>query len=126
MTPMDRSKYPPDWPAISKKIRKLAEWRCECRGRCGLDHGGERCGAANGEPHPVTGSRVVLTVAHLDHDTTNNGDSNLMALCQRCHLALDADQHAISAHRTRERKKGQAQLFPIEETKPPAGTTGKK
>jgi hypothetical protein len=27
--------------------------------------------APNGAPHPVTGSRVVLTVAHLDHTPEN-------------------------------------------------------
>ena len=28
----------------------------------------EWCGAANGEPHPVTGSTVVLTTAHVWDD----------------------------------------------------------
>jgi hypothetical protein len=27
----------------------------------------ERAGAENYKPHPITGSKVVLTVAHLDH-----------------------------------------------------------
>jgi 5-methylcytosine-specific restriction endonuclease McrA len=30
--------------------------------------------------------RVVLTVAHLDHDPSNMEDYNLAALCQWCHL----------------------------------------
>jgi 5-methylcytosine-specific restriction endonuclease McrA len=34
--------------------------------------------------------KVVLTIAHLDHDITNNDHSNLMALCQRCHNRHDA------------------------------------
>jgi len=38
--------------------------------------------------------RVVLTVAHLDHDRTNNVPANLRALCQRCHLRWDAEHHA--------------------------------
>ena len=81
--PEDRRLYPPDWPEISRAIREeRAGWRCE------------RCGAANGLPHPVTGSRVVLTVAHLDHDPTNNDPSNLRALCQRCHNAHDAPMRA--------------------------------
>jgi 5-methylcytosine-specific restriction endonuclease McrA len=45
--------------------------------------------------------RIVLTIAHLDHDTTNNEMSNLAALCQRCHLRYDARLHAESAMRTR-------------------------
>lgn len=32
---------------------------------------------------------IVLTVAHLDHDITNNELSNLKALCQRCHNRYD-------------------------------------
>jgi len=91
--PMDRSKYPDDWEAISRRIRlERAQGRCEF------------CGAVNGEPHPVTGSRVVLTVAHLDHDTTNNTDDNLAALCQRCHLTYDAAVHAQHAAETRRRR----------------------
>ncbi len=38
--------------------------------------------------------KIVLTVAHLDHDITNNDYSNLRALCQQCHLRYDAKHHA--------------------------------
>lgn len=41
-------------------------------------------------------SIVVLTVAHLDHSTTNNDFTNLKALCQRCHLNHDKAQHKAS------------------------------
>lgn len=36
--------------------------------------------------------RVVLTVAHLDHDETNweVKDDRLKAMCQKCHLTYDA------------------------------------
>lgn len=35
--------------------------------------------------------KVVLTIAHLDHDETNWNvqDDRLMAMCQKCHLAYD-------------------------------------
>ena len=33
--------------------------------------------------------RIVLTIAHLDQDITNNDHKNLMALCQRCHIIWD-------------------------------------
>jgi hypothetical protein len=52
--------------------------------------------------------RVVLTVAHLDHDTANGARSNLAALCQRCHLGHDQEQHVANAAATRERKRGEA------------------
>ncbi|MFT8898360.1 MAG: hypothetical protein ABF968_15590 [Acetobacter sp.] len=40
-------------------------------------------------------TRVVLAVAHLDHDPRNNRQSNLRALCQRCHLIHDRAWHAL-------------------------------
>jgi 5-methylcytosine-specific restriction endonuclease McrA len=52
------------------------------------------CRAENGQPHPVTGSTVVLTISHLDHDPANNEPANLRALCNRCHLAWDSNYHA--------------------------------
>ena len=76
--PIDKSKYPPDWPAISSRIRFG-----RARNRC------ELCGAENYKPHPKTGSKVVLTVAHLNRDTSDNREENLKALCQSCHLAHD-------------------------------------
>ena len=97
--PENLKKYPPDWPAISRRIRfERAEGRCECCGECGTDHSKElyvplppyeRCQAIHGCPHPITGSDVVLTVAHLDHAPENCGDDNLKAMCQRCHNRYD-------------------------------------
>jgi hypothetical protein len=59
--------------------------------------------------------KVVLTVAHLDHDITNNEPDNLAALCQKCHLRYDAKHHAKSSKATREAKMkaktGQIDLF---------------
>ena len=90
--PIDYSKYPPNWPAIRRRIRKRANEKCEF------------CGAENYKPHPITGSRVILTVAHLDHDPSNCSDDNLRALCQKCHLSYDAEHHAKNARRTRQAK----------------------
>ena len=103
--PIDYSKYADNWHEISMDIREnRAHDKCECRGECGHDHNKEwldalkltelfnepdRCMASNGNKHWVTGSTTVLTVAHLDHDIKNNDYSNLMAMCQRCHLAYD-------------------------------------
>jgi 5-methylcytosine-specific restriction endonuclease McrA len=81
----NRARYPKDWAAISRSIRHhRARWVCE-----GIP-GGERCFAVHGEPHPITRSKVVLTVAHLDHQPENCEPANLRALCQRCHNAYDA------------------------------------
>lgn len=62
----------------------------------------------------MTGSKVVLTVAHLDHTPENVTDDNLKALCQRCHLNYDWAQHIANARATRERKareRGELPLF---------------
>jgi len=80
-----RALYPPDWPEISRRIR------FERAGNCC-----EKCGAENYKPHPETGSRVVLTVAHLDHDPGNNDEKNLAALCQACHNRHDGPKRAAN------------------------------
>lgn len=104
--PENRSRYPSDWKAISLRIRTRAGWICE--GAPGIY---DDCRAVHGEPHPVTGSHVVLTVAHLDHTPENVADDNLKALCQRCHLTYDAKHHAVNAAATRRRKAGILDLF---------------
>lgn len=96
--PENVGRYPDDWPVRSLLVRRVrAKWRCECDGRCGrpgdhLDDG--RCVNVHGEPAFGTGSRVVLTVAHLDHMPENSVLANLMAMCQGCHLHYDRDHHA--------------------------------
>lgn len=78
--PCDYNLYPPNWKTeIRPRILKRAGNRCEF------------CGAENRKPHPETGSRVILTIAHLDRDRDNHevSDDRLRALCQRCHLRYD-------------------------------------
>ncbi|MFK0330663.1 hypothetical protein ACIQUB_06020 [Rhizobium sp. NPDC090275] len=59
--------------------------------------------AANGEAHPETGSKVVLTIAHMDHDERHADPARCRALCQRCHLRWDAQHHSRNAAATRRR-----------------------
>lgn len=106
ISPEKRALYAPDWKAISKRVRERAGGQCE--GAPGIY---PECRAINREPHPVTGSLVVLTVAHLDHDPQNNADENLRALCQRCHLTYDARHHARNAASTRRARKASGDLF---------------
>lgn len=77
------------------------------RGRC------EWCGAEHGKPHPITGSIVVLTTAHVFDDRPEASSLlNLAALCQRCHNGHDA---AARRQGTRERRiaaSGQMPLLP--------------
>jgi hypothetical protein len=75
----NRARYPKEWPLISLWVRVSACWRCEW------------CNARQGEPHPITGSKVVLTVAHVLNDAPEDvRPQNLAALCQRCHNRHDA------------------------------------
>jgi hypothetical protein len=51
---------------------------------------------------------------HLDHHPPNVADDNLLAGCQRCHLAYDAEHHRQTMLRTRlraERAAGQLPMF---------------
>jgi 5-methylcytosine-specific restriction endonuclease McrA len=98
--PINYREYHPKWKLISHLIRNL-----RAKNRC------EWCDAKNWQPHPVTGSTVVLTVAHIDHDKKNNRFDNLAALCQRCHLDHDRHQHAANRKYGREWKKYQLSLF---------------
>ena len=105
--PENKALYPANWyTEIRPHILERAGHRCEI------------CGVENYTIHPLTGSRVVLTVAHWDHNPSNNDLSNLKALCQKDHLAHDQEQHIANAKETRSRKKramamqaGQLNLF---------------
>lgn len=122
--PMQRDKYPPDWDDISRQVREEAGQKCEW---CGVANGAVGARDRTGEWHDeedihemnagvgdrLFGEwpkiiRIVLTVAHIDHDTTNGDRSNLAALCQRCHLNHDRPQHMANAAATRARKRQEA------------------
>ncbi len=94
--PCDYSKYPPDWKQIRQRILIRENHKCKF------------CGAENYKPHPQTGSKVVLTIAHLDHDETNweVKDERLAALCQRCHIRYD-----IPEKRIRRKEKKMLEMF---------------
>lgn len=78
--PEMKSRYPADWALRSRFVRHY-----RARNHC------EWCGAQNGKPHPITGSKVVLTCAHVyDHRPEAASLLNLAALCQRCHNRHDA------------------------------------
>lgn len=93
--PENKARYPADWKLRSRFVRFY-----RARNRC------EWCGAKNHEPHPVTGSKVVLPAAHVyDHRPEACSLLNLAALCQRCHNRHDAKMRAANAKETIERMK---------------------
>ena len=106
--PENRDCYGPDWPAFSRRIRFVrAAGRCECVGECGRGHVG-RCPNQHGAPAYGTGSRVVLTVAHLTHEPEDR--KYVRAMCQGCHLHYDRAHHAETRRCTRDQRSGQLSL----------------
>lgn len=117
--PIDYRKYPPDWKERVKRILERAENKCEKCGLengsivysvryQGKSKWYETFEEADSQPKTIetkrnkkTGKveaipnpkpvRIVLTIAHLDHDETNwsVADGRLMAMCQKCHLTYD-------------------------------------
>jgi len=103
--PINYSKYPANWKSeIRPFILERAKNKCEF------------CGFANGQTvyrskengkvewHPCKEDvpahwqdlpvKVVLTIAHLDHDESNHDVKmeRLAALCQLCHLQYDVKE----------------------------------
>lgn len=99
--PENRARYPKDWKLRSHFVRFV-----RARGRC------EWCPAEHGKPHPETGSKVVLTCAHI-HDDRPEASSllNLAALCQKCHNGHDAQARAQRRKERQARESGQLELF---------------
>jgi hypothetical protein len=87
--PENRSKYPKNWKQISEYIRfNRARNKCEV------------CGAINYSwvnrftrelclPDEEDAIKIILTVAHLDHNPENCDYNNLKAMCQKCHNNYD-------------------------------------
>jgi 5-methylcytosine-specific restriction endonuclease McrA len=63
--------YGRDWKAFSRALIERRGSRCE------------RCG------EPAT-KKYCLTVHHLDYDPRNRDESNLLVLCSKCHLQVQA------------------------------------
>lgn len=84
--PIDYKEYPSNWGEIRDRILLRANNKCE---ECGLiNH--SIVDRRNGKK-----TKVVLTIAHLDHDKLNHNvkDERLKALCQKCHLGYDLSRH---------------------------------
>jgi 5-methylcytosine-specific restriction endonuclease McrA len=134
--PCDYSKYPANWKSeIRPAILERAEHKCELCGlqnhlvgyrakdgtfytwefiesqleQFGIDLFDDLLKHHIGKDGRILkkATKIVLTVAHLDHDISNNDYSNLKALCQRCHLDHDKEQHKA----TRQINKKQLNLF---------------
>ena len=116
--PCDYKEYHPDWKT---KIRPdILERDNNCCKFCGVEnarlihrHGNKSEDwsywpeGMESEAWSVDGlksTKIILTIAHLDHDKTNNDYSNLAALCQRCHLKHDIKHHSANRKYGRKHK----------------------
>lgn len=115
----NKDRYPKDWKRISRAVREAAGNKCQRCGvrngaliRRGCDDQDRAVWRYDGAPDALWGFsaddgsiapgtswdevdygkpvRVVLTVAHLDHQPENCKRANLRAWCQRCHNVYDA------------------------------------
>lgn len=134
--PCDYSKYPKNWKSeIRPRILDRANHSCEkckvpnyeliIRGMIGENEvyqnmngiiynctNGERIGEDYvGNLKKAREVKIVLTIAHLDHDITNNEDANLRAYCQKCHINHDKYFHLKNRTKTNEIRKGMHSLF---------------
>ena len=129
--------YPIDWKQLSAVIRfERARGRCEGCGRPHLqdvlhlgdgrwwdgeagrwrDGRGRLMRRTLPTPEDMTASlvkvtRVVLATAHRNHDTADNTDANLAALCQRCHMLHDRPEHQRRRRITLRARKAVGDLF---------------
>lgn len=117
--PENKHRYPANWRDIRAAILERAGHRCE---QCGVPNKSWRLpgfGAWTFDPATADewsdegrkATRIVLTIAHLDHKPEHCDPANLLVLCQRCHLAYDADHHKQTAYQTRRNGKAAGDLF---------------
>lgn len=123
--PCDYSQYHPEWKT---KIRPdILERDNHCCKFCGVKNNSliHRYGKGindweywpegmESEAWTLDGlksTKVILTIAHLDHNKKNNDYNNLAALCQKCHLGIDLKHHMANARETIRKKKGLQNLF---------------
>lgn len=107
--PINYNDYPPDWKTRIRPDILNRSGNC-CEGSPQYPD----CRVPNYAIHPETGSKVVLTIAHLNHDINDNDYDNLRAWCQRCHNTYDAEYRKNNIRRKRrerEIREGQQLLF---------------
>ncbi|HYE74251.1 MAG TPA: hypothetical protein VEF04_13015 [Blastocatellia bacterium] len=80
-----RQFYGDEWRALSNYVRfERAGGRYEV------------CGAIHGWPHPVSGHLVRLAAHHVRPTYGRERESDLLSVCEICHLKLDRPTHRMS------------------------------
>ena len=106
--PMKRSNYPPNWEDLRATKLRESEGQCQCEGECGLHRttpGPRRCIERNGQPAQYANGLIVLTTAHLCHNTRCADLTHLKMMCPRCHIRYDRPHHAANRAKTMAQRK---------------------
>jgi hypothetical protein len=127
----NRHLYPANWQEIRAQILQRDNHKCKW---CGVPNGSigyrDEAGCFHLWPEGMIGDilsdeygykviKIILTIAHLGapmpdgspgdkKDKMDCRDENLAALCQKCHLAYDGDEHKYNSALTRRRRKIEA------------------
>ncbi len=110
--PIDYSKYPSNWKDVIRPAILIRDhYRCK---HCSLAHRarGYRDEKGNfvecdefmekwAKKNFKRVHDIILTIAHLDQNVTNNDYENLAALCQKCHLHHDRPFNIAKRRRRR-------------------------
>lgn len=134
--PINYSEYPPNWkneirPAVLKRAKDCCE-KCRVQNYSVIKR--EKNGTfrlinqvewdmvyskikhsqytMSGALKKLGFTKIILTIAHLDHDKLNHDVSldRLLALCQKCHLKLDLKHHQENRKYGRNHKKNNFKL----------------
>lgn len=124
--PIDYSKYPKNWKTeIRPAVLHRANHCCE---ECGVPNYAIIYRPEKGKPDwklmpegyqadamgldGIKFTKIILTIAHLDHDSENHEVKleRLKALCQRCHLNYDRGRHMDNRKYGRNHRKNQTKL----------------
>ena len=96
--PENKHLYPKNWKEIRQQILERANNCCEF---CGVQNYSLRYRGTDIDGMELPPTKIILTIAHLDHNPENCDPNNLRALCQRCHNRYDAKHRAETRARTK-------------------------
>ena len=130
--PENKARYPANWKDIRAAILERAGNCCEWSNCAVANHaigywigGSFRQIRMKGDGMPTFDQcaqmgqarnaglkviEIVLTIAHLDHTPEHCDPSNLLAMCQRHHLAYDQAHHTTHAYMTRKARANPQEL----------------
>lgn len=116
--PENKKLYPKNWKQIREAILRRANNKCEF---CGVENHTIGVRDSDGIFHKINPEtsdeyyyveienlkkiKIILTIAHLDHNPQNCNPNNLRALCQKCHNNYDKEHRKQTRLKTLERKR---------------------